>query len=168
MSDSKRRDFLKATAGVAVGSMLGTGATLFAPDAHAQQYKAVPEKGAKLRVLRWKRFVQGDEDAWAANTKKFTEQTGIEVRVDAEGWEDVRPKAAVAANVGSGPDIIISTMEDAHMYPEKLVDVSDGANHLGNKYGGWDEMAQADGMSDKKWEPITRGAARTAAAYRQR
>ena len=50
--------------------------------------------------------------------------TGIEVRVDAEGWEDVRPKAAVAANVGSGPDIIISTMEDAHQYPDKLVDVS--------------------------------------------
>ena len=54
-------------------------------------------------MLRWKRFVQGDEDVWAANTKKFTEMTGIEVRVDAEGWEDVRPKAAVAANVGSGP-----------------------------------------------------------------
>ena len=51
--------------------------------------------------------------------------TGIEVRVDAEGWEDVRPKAAVAANVGSGPDIIISTMEDAHQYPDKLVDVTD-------------------------------------------
>ena len=114
MSDSKRRDFLKATAGMAVGSALGSGSTLFAGDAMAQQYKVVPEKGAKLRVLRWKRFVQGDEDVWAENTKKFTATTGIDVRVDAEGWEDVRPKAAVAANVGSGPDIIISTMEDAH------------------------------------------------------
>ena len=43
-------------------------------------------------MLRWKRFVQGDEDVWAANTKKFTQATGIEVRVDAEGWEDVRPE----------------------------------------------------------------------------
>jgi len=133
MSDSKRRDFLKATAGVAAGSVLGTGSALFSPLANAQQYKVVPEKGAKLRVLRWKRFVQGDEDVWAENTRKFTALTGIEVRVDAEGWEDVRPKAAVAANVGSGPDIIISTMEDAHQYPEKLVDVSDVANYLGAK-----------------------------------
>jgi len=135
MNDFKRRDFLKATAGVAAGSALGAGAFI-APEAAAQQYKAAPEKGAKLRVLRWKRFVQGDEDVWAANTKKFTAMTGIEVRVDAEGWEDVRPKAAVAANVGSGPDIIISTMEDAHQYPDKLVDVTDLANYLGGKYGG--------------------------------
>src|SRR5262245_57591577 len=109
MSDSKRRDFLKATAGVAAGAAMG-GSALGTPEAAAQQYKATPEKGARLRVLRWKRFVQGDEDTWAANTKKFTQATGIEVRVDAEGWEDVRPKAAVAANVGSGPDIVISTM----------------------------------------------------------
>ena len=85
--------------------------------------------------------------------------TGIEVRVDAEGWEDVRPKAAVAANVGSGPDIIISTMEDAHQYPDKLVDVTDVANYLGNKYGGWYDAAKAYGMHDKKWVAIMMGAA---------
>ncbi len=96
MSKFKRRDFLKATAGVAAGGALGTGSALFTAEAQAQQYKVTPEKGAKLRVLRWKRFVQGDEDTWAANTKKFTEASGVEVRIDAEGWEDVRPKAAVA------------------------------------------------------------------------
>src|SRR5262252_8857224 len=159
MSDSKRRDFLKAGAGLAAGAALGTGSGLWTPEAAAQTYKAVPEKGAKLRLLRWKRFVQGDEDAWAANTKKFTELTGIEVRVDAEGWEDVRPKAAVAANVGSGPDIIISTMEDAHQYPDKLVDVSDLANYLGTKYGGWYQAAKDYGMHDKKWVAIMMGAA---------
>ena len=166
MSDIKRRDFLKATAGVAAGTALGSGSALFAPAAEAQ-LKITPEKGAKLRVLRWKRFVQGDEDVWAENTKKFTQLTGIEVRIDAEGWEDVRPKAAVAANVGSGPDIIISTMEDAHMYPEKLVDVSDLANYLGNKYGGWYDAAKAYGMHDKKWVAIMMGAAGNAVVYRE-
>ena len=166
MSDIKRRDFLKASAGVAAGTALGAGSALFAPQAEAQ-LKIVPEKGAKLRVLRWKRFVQGDEDMWAEHTKKFTQLTGIEVRVDAEGWEDVRPKAAVAANVGSGPDIIISTMEDAHMYPEKLVDVSDVANYLGNKYGGWYDAAKAYGMHDKKWVAIMMGAAGNAFVYRE-
>jgi multiple sugar transport system substrate-binding protein len=167
MSDSKRRDFLKATAGIAAGTALGSGSALWTPDAAAQTYKAVPEKGAKLRVLRWKRFVQGDEDVWAANTKKFTQATGIEVRVDAEGWEDVRPKAAVAANVGSGPDIIISTMEDAHQYPEKLVDVSDLANYLGNKYGGWYPLAKDYAMHGNKWVAIMMGAAGNAIVYRE-
>jgi len=159
MSDFKRREFLKTTAGVAATTALGSGSVLLPSDALAQQTRFNPEKGAKLRVLRWKRFVQGDEDVWAANTKKFTQMTGIDVRIDAEGWEDVRPKAAVAANVGSGPDIIISTMEDAHQYPDKLVDVSDVANYLGNKYGGWYEAAKAYGMHDKKWVAIMMGAA---------
>ena len=70
-------------------------------------------------MLRWKRFVQGDENMSAGAT--VTALTGVEVRVDAEGWEH----EDVAANVGSGPDIVISTMEDAHMYPEKLVNISD-------------------------------------------
>ena len=86
MSEFKRRKFLQSTAAVAASSAIGTGSALFAADAAAQAYKVVPEKGATLRVLRWKRFVQGDEDVWAANTKKFTEVTGIPVRVDAEGW----------------------------------------------------------------------------------
>src|SRR5260221_6379066 len=158
MSDFKRRDFLKSAAGVAAGTAMGASGLILPADVAAQTYKITPEKGAKLRVLRWKRFVQGDEDVWAANTKKFTELTGIEVRVDAEGWEDVRPKAAVAANVGSGPDIIISTMEDAHQYPDKLVDVSDLANYLGNKYCGWDEAAKAYGQHHKKKGAIQIGA----------
>jgi len=167
MSDFKRRDFLKTAAGVAAGTALASGGLILPADVAAQTYKAAPEKGARLRVLRWKRFVQGDEDVWAANTKKFTEATGIEVRVDAAGWEDVRPKAAVAANVGSGPDIIISTMEDAHQYPEKLVDVSDLANYLGNKYGGWYDSAKAYGMDGKKWVAIMMGAAGNAMVYRE-
>src|SRR5437667_5206318 len=141
MSRFKRRDFLKATAGVAAGTALGSGSALFSAEA-AAQYKVTPEKDAKLRLLRWKRFVQGDEDMWAENTKKFTQATGIDVRIDAEGWEDVRPKAAVAANIGSGPDIIIGTFEDAHQYPEKLVDVTDVCNYLGGKYGGWYDVCK--------------------------
>ena len=167
MSKIKRRDFLKVTAGVAASGALGAGTGLFAPDAFAQ-YKVAPEKGAKLRVLRWKRFVQGDEDAWAANTKKFTEQTGIDVRIDAEGWEDVRPKAAVAANVGSGPDIIIGTFEDAHQYPDKLVDVTALADYLGKKYGGWYPAAEAYGTHGKnKWVAIPMGCAGNALVYRE-
>ena len=135
MSTTKRREFLKTTAGAAAGAAIGA-PMIWVPDAHAQ-WANQPEKGAKLRVLRWKRFVQGDEDTYMANVKKFIEKTGIEVRVDNEGWEDVRPKAAVAANTGAGPDIILSTNDDANLYPEKLVDCTDLCTYLGKKYGCW-------------------------------
>src|SRR5262250_3013933 len=169
MSEIKRRDFLKATAGVAAGAALGTGAGLLPADVSAQApaWNVKPEKGAKLRVLRWKRFVQGDEDVWAANTKKFTEVTGVEVKVDAEGWEDVRPKAAVAANIGNGPDIIIGTYEDAHQYPEKLVDVTDLANYLGAKYGGWFDVAKTYCTHKGRWIAINMGAAGACMNYRE-
>ncbi|MFL6661931.1 MAG: twin-arginine translocation signal domain-containing protein, partial [Rhizobacter sp.] len=102
MSDFNRRKILKSSAGLAAAASLGVGTAIFTPLANAQAIAFKPEKGAKLRVLRWSRFVQGDIDAYMVNVKKFTDKTGIEVRVDNEGWEDVRPKAAVAANTGAG------------------------------------------------------------------
>ncbi|MDH3320540.1 MAG: twin-arginine translocation signal domain-containing protein, partial [Betaproteobacteria bacterium] len=86
MSKMKRRDFLKATAGVAAGA---AAPMIWVKDAHAQ-WSNKPEKGAKLRVLRWSRFVQGDIDQYMKNVAAFTKKYGIEVRVDNESWEDVR------------------------------------------------------------------------------
>ncbi len=154
MSQFKRRDFLKMSAGLAAGvPLLAHGQAK--PAAFA--YRA--EKGARLRVLRWKRFVQGDEDAFMAHTKRFEEKFGVQVRVDHEGFEDVRPKAAVAANVGSGPDVIYGFFDDPHLYPDKLVDVTDVANYLGAKYGGWYDVCRTYGISGGKWIAIPLGAA---------
>ena len=167
MSKMNRRDFMKVSAGLAAGA--AGGVPLLAP---AQGKAPVtvwkPEKGAKLRVLRWKRFVQGDEDLWMQNTKKFSEQFGGEVRVDNEGWEDVRPKAAVAANVGSGPDIILSTFDDANLYPEKLLDVTDVADYLGKKYGGWSDVCrQYLQPGGKRWIGLPLGCAGNTFVYRE-
>ena len=168
MSDFNRRKFLEGSAGVAAAATVGTGAAVFAPAVHAQALTLKPEKGAKLRVLRWSRFVQGDIDQYTINVKKFTEKTGIEVRVDNEGWEDVRPKAAVAANTGAGPDIILSTNDDANLYPDKLLDVTDVAEYLGKKYGGWYPAVQAYLRPDgKKWIGLGLGCAGSMMVYRQ-
>ena len=164
-----RRRFLESSAGVATVATLGTGGALFSPLAFGESAMAFkPEKGAKLRVLRWSRFVQGDIDAYMINVKKFIDKTGIEVRVDNEGWEDVRPKAAVAANTGAGPDIILSTNDDANLYPDKLLDVTDLAEYLGKKYGGWYPACEAYLRPDgKKWIGIALGAAGSYMVYRQ-
>ncbi len=168
MSDFNRRKFLEGSAGVAAAATVGTGAAVWAPAVHAQTLAFKPEKDAKLRVLRWSRFVQGDIDAYMINVKKFTEKTGVEVRVDNEGWEDVRPKAAVAANTGAGPDIILSTNDDANLYPDKLLDVTDLATYLGKKYGGWYPACEAYLRPDgKKWIGLALGAAGSYMVYRE-
>jgi multiple sugar transport system substrate-binding protein len=168
MSDFNRRKILKSSAGIAAAASLGVGTAIFSPLANAQTLTFKPEKGAKLRVLRWSRFVQGDIDAYMANVKKFSETTGIEVRVDNEGWEDVRPKAAVAANTGAGPDIILSTNDDANLYPDKLLDVTDLAEYLGKKYGGWYPAAEMFMRPDgKKWIGLPLGASGSLIVYRE-
>ena len=165
MSDTTRRQFIQST-GIATGAA-AVAPMLWTSKAQAQ-WTNVPEKDAKLRVLRWSRFVQGELDAYMANVKKFTEKTGIEVRVDTEGWEDVRPKAAVAANTGAGPDIILSTNDDANLYPDKLLDVTDLCTYLGNKYGGWYASCETYMRPDgKKWIGVPLGASGAIMVYRQ-
>jgi len=165
MSRFTRRRFLAATG---VATAVGAARQLFRPEAaQAAQLNLVPEKGAVLRVLRWKRFVQGDEEVFMANTRRYTQLTGVEVKVDSENWEDLRPKAAVAANVGAGPDIIISTDEQPHLYPDKLLDVTDVAVYLGQKYDGWFETVPEFGMHEGRWIAIPTGAGGGAMVYRK-
>ena len=161
MSRLTRRSFLAATAAGAASHLL------HASPALAANIRFQPEKAATLRVLRWKRFVQGDEEQFMANTRRFTQITGVEVRVDSENFEDLRPKAAVAANVGAGPDIIISTDEQPQLYPDKLLDVSDLAQYLGEKYGGWFEVCADCCTHEGRWIAIPTGAAGGAMVYRR-
>jgi multiple sugar transport system substrate-binding protein len=160
-----RRDLLAASAGLAAAAGLGKfGVAPAFAQAAEPSYK--PEEGASLRVLRWTPFVQGDEDAWLANTKKFTDATGVQVRVDKESWEDIRPKAAVAANVGSGPDIVFCWFDDAHQYPDKLVDLTELGTYLGGKYGGWYDGLKGYATRDDKFIALPLAAIGNAICYR--
>lgn len=160
-----RRDLLKTTAGI--GAAAAAPSLLGGRKAFAQDLSYKPEEGASLRMLRWSPFVKGDEDAWLANTAKFTEMTGVEVRVDKESWEDIRPKAAVAANVGSGPDLMMVWFDDPHQYPDKLLDVSELADYLGNKYGGWHEGPKQYATRDGQFIALPTATIGNAIVYRE-
>jgi multiple sugar transport system substrate-binding protein len=159
-----RRQLLGASAGIAAGLGLSK---LGIDSAYAQSepsYK--PESGASIRLLRWAPFVQGDEDAWLANTKKFSEASGVQVRVDKESWEDIRPKAAVAANIGSGPDMVLCWFDDPHQYPDKLLDLTELGNYLGGKYGGWYDGVKGYVLRDDKFIALPLAAIGNAICYR--
>ncbi len=149
MAMQTRRDFLKSTSAIAAACALGTSGKVFAADKAGLGFDIEP--GAELNVLRWTRFVEGEEKRWMENTRKFTEVTGVKVQMDRASFEDIRPKAAVAARIGSGPDIILGWFDDPHRYPGKLVDVSDVANNLAQKYGGWYDVCKIYGMSGDQW-----------------
>ncbi|MCB1713669.1 MAG: carbohydrate ABC transporter substrate-binding protein [Candidatus Competibacteraceae bacterium] len=150
MAGITRRNMLRTSA-VAAGATLAGTSLLDWTKAWAQDMPFKPEDGATLRMLRWNRFVESEDIQFDKNIAAFTEATGIEVRLDKEFMDDIQPKAAVAANVGAGPDVIWGPMAIPHLIYDKMLDVGDVANYLGDKYGGWYEIPTRYCMRDGKW-----------------
>lgn len=150
MTHYTRREFVKTTAGVVAAAAVSP-ALLGAAEAFASSSPWKPEKGASLRMLRWKRFVASEGEATDALLAAFSKATGVPIRLDSEGFEDLRPKAAVAANIGSGPDIIWNIHADPHLYPDAMLDLTDLADHIGKKGGGWYDIAKEYSVRDGKW-----------------
>jgi len=117
----------------------------------ATDLKWQPEAGAKLELLRWKRFVQSEEDSFFKLVDAFTKATGVAVTVLNESLDDVQPKASVAANVGSGPDMFWGLYSLPHLFPDQCMDVTDVAEYIGGKYGGWAPSAVTYGKSGDRW-----------------
>jgi multiple sugar transport system substrate-binding protein len=138
---------------IATGALMGTGLTEWAK-AWAQAAPWKPEKNAQLSILRWKYFVQSEDDAFVALMEAFTKATGVKINISRESYEDVQPKAAVAANTGAGPDLFWGLYSLPHLFPQKCLDVTDVADYLGKKYGGWVPSAVTYGKSGNKWIAI--------------
>ncbi len=151
MNHVNRRSLLK---GGAVLGLAGATNLLDFAKAWAQQNQWKPEPGAQLSMLRWKYFVQSEDDAFVALMNAFTQATGVKVDITRESYEDVQPKASVAANTGAGPDLFWGLYSLPHLFPQRCVDMTDVANYLGQKYGGWVESAQQYGKSGDKWISI--------------
>src|SRR6202521_4047545 len=165
MRKVERRDVLKALGAAALAASGGMALGRRAKAATELRY--APEKGAELKVLRWKRFVQGDEDLWTSNTRKFTEQTGVRVRVENVSTDEILPKAAMAASVGAGPDIVMGSPDSPQLYPNKCVDLTDLASYLGQKYGGWYDICQRYGRHDGRWISLTIAVVSYCVVYRE-
>jgi multiple sugar transport system substrate-binding protein len=165
MRNGGRRNALK-TLGVAA---LAAGGGMLLPESTeaAIDLRYPAEKGAELKVLRWKRVVQGEEDMWMSNTRKFTEQTGVPVRVESVNNEDLRPKGAMAASVGAGPDIMLAYPDMPQLYPDKCIDLTDLASYLGQKYGGWYDVCQRYCTLEGRWIALGMAIGTFCLVYRQ-
>jgi multiple sugar transport system substrate-binding protein len=165
-----RRDALALGASAAALAVTGTNAqasNIKAADVPAPKFAI--EKGASLKMLRPVRFVQADEDVFRANAAKFTKETGVEVKVDFVGWEDINQQTAVTSNSGAGPDIIMGFSDAPHIYVDKLIELTDVADYLGKRYGGWLYLAEKYGKRHKSntWIGLPFGASSGPIVYRK-
>jgi multiple sugar transport system substrate-binding protein len=141
MHDFTRRALLQGGTALAAAGAL-TGPTLFDfAKAWADTAPWKAESGAKLTVMRWKRFVPSEDEAFNAIVAAFSKATGTEMNVFSESFEDVQPKASVAANTGSGLDLAWGLHTLPQLFPTKVLKMNDVADYLGKKYGGWTDAA---------------------------
>jgi multiple sugar transport system substrate-binding protein len=146
-----RRSVIKA--GATLGAAGAAGLLDFAK-AWAQTAPFKPEANATINMLRWKRFVEAEDAQFLKIVDAFSKATGVKVNVSNESFDDIQPKASVAANTGTGPDMVWGLHSLPHLFPEKCLEVDDVADYLGKKYGGWVPAAVATGQSKGKWIAI--------------
>ena len=165
-----RRDAVALGAAASIYPVIGARASVDdVPMADVKPPEFKIESGAKLRVVRPAKFVEADEVVFRANSRKFTDKTGVEVTVDLLAFEDLRPRIAEIAETGAGADVVIGFSADPHVYASNLVDMTDLANYLGAKYGGWYELAVLYGTKwkTKEWISIPMAGLTSPTLYRK-
>jgi multiple sugar transport system substrate-binding protein len=165
----KRRQALKLGASAAAIMAAGHANAQAIPKGDATMPKLDIEKGASLRLIRPAKFVEPDEVIFRANSAKFAKEFGVEVKVDLVGWEDITQQTAVSANTGAGPDVIIGWAESPHIYADKVLELSDIAEYLGKKYGGWAFLGEKYGKKAKtnNWIGLPMGGSGGPLIYRK-
>lgn len=166
-----RRDFIKlmlatGASATAIGGVLASCAPepTAAPVADGMS-NALSVEGKLTMKLRAAFMPQGNEilkvivEDWGA-------KNNIPVEVDITSMNDLQTIAATAAETGAGPDIIEINQGSAHLFAEKLMDVSDVCNDLGSRFGGFYTAAEEACKVDGKWLSVPRFFAPHAIAYR--
>jgi multiple sugar transport system substrate-binding protein len=147
-----RRSLLKGGATVlAAAATMSSEQLLGYAKAWAQSSQWKPEAGAKINLLRWKRFVEAEDVAFMKIVDAFQKATGVTINVSNESYDDLQPKASVAANTGQGLDMVWGLYSLPFLFPSKCTDMTDVADYLGKKCGGWTSSGEAYGKLGNKW-----------------
>lgn len=151
MNPFHRRHLLKGAA--AAGAVAAADLAGFAK-AWAQTAEFKPEANASLSLLRWKRFVPAEDEAFMKLVEAFSKATGVKMTITNESFDDIQPKASVAANTGQGPDMVWGLYSFPALFPDKCLPVDDVATSLEKKYGRFVPAAEAYGKVKGKWIAI--------------
>jgi multiple sugar transport system substrate-binding protein len=151
MTNFTRRTLMQGSTAVAATGALTGPALLDYAKAWAQASPWKPEAGAKLTVMRWKRFVPAEDEAFMAMVAAFQKANNVEVTVFSESFEDIQPKASVSANTGQGPDLVWGLHSLPQLFPDKVIPMNDVADYLGKAYGGWTSAASITCTQGKNW-----------------
>lgn len=176
-----RRDFLKfATVAGGAGMLAACGvketptpvpteavaATAPVVEATAAPAKLSVAPGTKLTMKLRAAFMPQGNEILKALIMDWGARNEIPVEADIVSMNDLQTISATAAETGAGPDIIEINQGSAHLFAEKLADVSDVCETLAGKYGGFYASAEEACKVGGKWLSVPRFYAPHAISYR--
>lgn len=172
-----RRDFLRATTIAAAGGALAACAPQVEKVIETQIVEVekvvtptapavMKFPGAKLSMKLRSSFIPQVNEVLRAEVEEWGRMNEVEVEVDIVGMNDIQTITATAAETGAGPDIVELNQSSAHTFAEALVDVSDVADDLGSRYGGWYDSAMEACKVGGAWKALPRYYASHAINYR--
>src|SRR5919198_368276 len=177
--DVSRRRFVKLTGGLVIGG--AAPALLAPPPAPAPPAGASPvpspaaaaspaaspaaaaptgplptaKQGASLKILLWSHFVPAYDDWFDNYAKQWGETNKVSVTVDHIRNADIPARLAAEASAGAGHDLFeFQAVIQTNTYADKLVDLTNIANAVGQKYGGWLDVAKNIGVVEGQWKAM--------------
>jgi multiple sugar transport system substrate-binding protein len=132
---------------------------------HAQAPAAA--QGTTLHLLQWSHFIPAADQLFEAQAREFGKQAGVEIKIERINQNDVQARATAAIQTGAGPDIIILANNHPHLYDNALVDVSDVAEDIGSKQGGWYDYAKVNVFAGSRWIGVPHFIISWAITYRE-
>ena len=141
---ASRRDVLKISALAGAGAMFGAAPGRAAPKA--------------MTMMHESSFIPA-YDAYFKNTiaPAYEKATGIKINYELVSVGSLQTRVTTAAETGSGPEMSTVYFNWPFLFDEKLVDVSDIAEEIGKKNGGWYDSAKEAVIVNGKWKAIPFG-----------
>jgi len=141
MSSASRRDFLKI--GVA-----GAGAAALMPHTGLAA-------GKSIAMLHESSFIPAF-DAYMKTTiaAAYKKATGIDVVYETTSVGSLPTRVSTIAETGSGADVTMDILLTPFLFDEKFDDLSDIAEEVGKKQGGWYDVAKEAAVVNGKWKAL--------------
>jgi multiple sugar transport system substrate-binding protein len=156
-----RRAWLKGSAAAGVAAASGLRGIL--AEGQAPAYP----KGTRLHLLQWSHYVQAADVLFDQQAAEFGKQAGVQIQIERINQNDIQARATAAIQSQSGPDIVILANNHAHLYDNAFVDVSDVAEEIGAKQGGWYDYAKVNTFANGRWIGVPQFIISWAITYRE-
>ena len=141
---ASRRDVLKITGLASMGGLLGQARAAAAPRA--------------MTMMHESSFIP-PYDTYFRNTiaPAYEKSTGIKINYELVSVGSLQTRVTTAAETASGPDMTLMAFNWPYLFDQKLVDVTDIAEDIGRKGGGWHDSAKEAVVVNGKWKAIPFG-----------